>query len=118
MPRCADDEAQLVRHDTRFHELVAEAAGNSTIASLLGSMSSRTLRARVWRGIREAGGSEATVRQHTEILRALQARDPKMAHAAAVLHIGASQAWFRRNAYAERQISCPAASEPGGGPRP
>src|ERR1700749_4639571 len=30
MRRCADDEALLVHHDARFHELVAEAAGNST----------------------------------------------------------------------------------------
>jgi hypothetical protein len=42
--------------------------------------------------------------QHAEILSALQARDPKMAHAAAVLHIGTSQAWFRQNVYAERRI--------------
>jgi GntR family transcriptional repressor for pyruvate dehydrogenase complex len=107
MRRCADDEAMLVRHDARFHELVAEAAGNSTIASLLGSMSSRTLRARAWRGIREAGAAASTVLQHAEILSALQARDPKMAHAAAVLHIGTSQAWFRQNVYAERRISLP-----------
>jgi GntR family transcriptional regulator, transcriptional repressor for pyruvate dehydrogenase complex len=112
MRRYADDEAVLVRHDARFHELVAEAAGNSTIASLLGSMSSRTLRARVWRGIREAGVSEATVLQHAEILSALQARDPKMAHAAAVLHIGASQAWFRQNVYPEQRISLPGRNEP------
>jgi GntR family transcriptional repressor for pyruvate dehydrogenase complex len=118
MRRSVDDEAGLVHHDARFHELVAAAAGNSTIASLLGSMSSRTLRARVWRGIREAGVSEATVRQHAEILHALQAHDPKMAHAAAVLHIGASQAWFRRNAYAERQLSLPAAPGPPGPPGP
>jgi GntR family transcriptional repressor for pyruvate dehydrogenase complex len=107
MRRCADDEAVLVRHDARFHELVAEAAGNSTIASLLGSMSSRTLRARAWRGIREAGAAAATISQHAEILRALQTRDPKMAHAAAVLHIGTSQAWFRQNVYAEPRIPVP-----------
>ncbi len=102
---CVDDEALLIRHDARFHELVAEAAGNSTIASLLGSMSSRTLRARAWRGIREAGAAASTVLQHAEIFRALQARDPKMAHAAAVLHIGTSQSWFEQNIYSERQIS-------------
>ncbi|MBV9795782.1 MAG: FadR family transcriptional regulator [Actinobacteria bacterium] len=105
MRRCADDEALLVHHDARFHALVAESAGNSTIASLLGSMSSRTLRARAWRGIREAGAAASTVLQHAEILHALQAHDPKMAHAAAVLHIGTSQAWFQQNIYAERQIS-------------
>src|ERR1700749_3376346 len=57
MRRCADDEALLVRHDARFHELVVEAAGNSAIAALLASMSSRTRRARTWRGVQEAGAT-------------------------------------------------------------
>ena len=80
----------------RFHELVAQAAGNQTLASLLGSMSSRTMRARIWHGVREAGASAAAVSQHAEILNALRARDPKMAYAAAVLHVGSTQAWFRQ----------------------
>jgi GntR family transcriptional regulator, transcriptional repressor for pyruvate dehydrogenase complex len=107
MRRSADDDALLVHHDARFHELVAETAGNSTIASLLGSMSSKTLRARVWHGVREAGAYAATILQHAEILSALQARDPKMAHAAAVMHVGTNMAWFRQNIYAERQIPAP-----------
>jgi GntR family transcriptional regulator, transcriptional repressor for pyruvate dehydrogenase complex len=65
------------------------------------------LRARTWRGIREAGASAATISQHAEILNALQARDPKMAHAAAVLHIGTSQAWFRQNVHADQRIPVP-----------
>ena len=96
MRRSADDDSVLVRHDARFHELVAQAAGNQTLASLLGSMSSRTMRARIWHGVREAGASAAAISQHAEILNALQARDPKMAHAAAVLHVGSNQAWFRQ----------------------
>jgi GntR family transcriptional regulator, transcriptional repressor for pyruvate dehydrogenase complex len=96
MRRSADDDSVLVRHDARFHELVAQAAGNHTLASLLGSMSSRTMRARIWHGVREAEASVAAISQHAEILNALQARDPKMAHAAAVLHVGSNQAWFRQ----------------------
>jgi GntR family transcriptional repressor for pyruvate dehydrogenase complex len=90
-----DDEAVLVRHDARFHELVVQSAGNQTLATLLGSMSSRTMRARIWHGVREAGASAATVSQHAEILSALRARDPRLAYAAAVLHVGSNQAWFR-----------------------
>ena len=96
MRQSADDDSGLVRHDARFHELVAQAAGNHTLASLLGSMSSRTMRARIWHGVRDAGASAAAISQHAEILSALQARDPKMAHAAAVLHVGSNQAWFRQ----------------------
>jgi GntR family transcriptional repressor for pyruvate dehydrogenase complex len=43
MRRSADDDSVLVRHDAWFHELVAQAAGNHTLASLLGNMSSRTM---------------------------------------------------------------------------
>jgi GntR family transcriptional regulator, transcriptional repressor for pyruvate dehydrogenase complex len=96
MHRCTDDDSVLVQHDARFHELVAQSAGNRTLASLLGNMSSRTMQARLWHGAREAGAAVATVSQHTEILNALQARDSKMAHAAAALHVGKTQAWFQQ----------------------
>lgn len=43
MRRSADDDSILVRHDAWFHDLVTQAAGNHTRASLLGSMSSRTM---------------------------------------------------------------------------
>lgn len=94
--RQATDDSLLVRHDARFHELVAQSSGNQTLASLLASLSSRTMRARIWHGVRQAGASAATVSQHADILRALQAHDPVMAHAAAVLHVGSTQAWFRQ----------------------
>lgn len=96
MRQFADDETALVRSNARFHELVAQAADNQTLASLLGNMSSRTMRSRVWHGIREAGASAVTISQHAEILNALQAHDPRMAHAAALLHVGSTQAWFRQ----------------------
>lgn len=108
MRRSADDDSALVRHDARFHDLVAEAAGNRTLASLLGSMSSRIMRARIWHGVREAGASAATVSQHAAILNALRARDPKMAYAAAVLHVGTNQAWFRQIVDAAGRRSGPA----------
>jgi GntR family transcriptional regulator, transcriptional repressor for pyruvate dehydrogenase complex len=94
--RQAADDGRLVHHDARFHELVAESAGNQTLASLLVGMSSRTMRARIWHGIRQSGASAAAVSEHAGILRALEARDPVMAHAAAVLHVGSTQAWFRQ----------------------
>lgn len=96
MRQSADDDGVLVRYDAQFHELVAQTAGNQALASLLGSLSSRTMRARVWHGIREAGASAVTISQHAEILNALQAHDPRMAHAAALLHVGSTQNWFRQ----------------------
>jgi GntR family transcriptional regulator, transcriptional repressor for pyruvate dehydrogenase complex len=96
MRQSADDDSILVKHDARFHELVAQSAGNQTLASLLSSVSSRTMRARIWHGVREAGASAATISQHAEILDAIKARDPQMAHAAAALHVARTQAWFRQ----------------------
>jgi GntR family transcriptional regulator, transcriptional repressor for pyruvate dehydrogenase complex len=95
MRQCTD-ESVLVQHDARFHELVAQSAGNQTLATFLSSMSSRTMQARLWHGVRESGASAGTVAQHAEILDALRARDPMMAHAAAVLHVGKTQAWFQQ----------------------
>lgn len=94
--RQTTDDSLLVRHDARFHELVAQESGNQTLASLLAGLSSRTMRARIWHGVREAGASAVTVSQHADILRALRAHDPVMAHAAAVMHVGGTQAWFRQ----------------------
>lgn len=94
--RQSTDDSILVQHDARFHELVAQAAGNQTLAFLLSGVSSRTMRARIWHGVREAGASAATVSHHAEILDALRARDPVMAHAAAALHVAKTQAWFRQ----------------------
>lgn len=106
--RQTTDDGVVVQHDARFHELVARSAGNQMLASILGSMSSRTMRARIWHGVREAGASAATVSQHIEILNALRARDPKMAYAAAVLHVGKTQAWFRQIVDAAAQQRPPA----------
>lgn len=90
------DETGLVRHDVSFHDMVIRAAGNQTRAALLGSLSSRIMRARVWRGVREKGVTAVTVAQHAQILDALRARDPEMAHAAALLHVATNEAWFRQ----------------------
>lgn len=94
--RQSADDGVLVQHDARFHELVAQSAGNQMLASLLASMSSRTMRARIWHGRREAGAGAAAVAQHAEILNTLRARDPKLAYAAAVIHVGNTQAWVRQ----------------------
>ena len=94
--RQADDDGVLVCHDAQFHELVAQAGGNQMMASLLGSISSRTMRARIWHGIRDAGAATVTISQHAEILNALRVRDPQMAHAAAVLHVSNTRSWFRQ----------------------
>ncbi len=86
---------ELVQFDAEFHELVAAAAGNAILASMLNGVSSRTTRGRVWRGVIEAGATERTISEHAGILAALRARDPRLAEAAALLHVSTTEAWFR-----------------------
>ena len=91
----ATSEAERIGHDADFHALVAKASGNATLASMLSAVSSRTIRARAWRGLAEEGASARTVPQHREILRALRERDPGRAEAAALVHVATTEAWFR-----------------------
>lgn len=86
---------ELVEFDEQFHHLVATAAGNATLASMLLGVSSRTTRGRAWRGVIEAGATERTISEHAAILAALRARDPSLAEAAALLHVSTTEAWFR-----------------------
>lgn len=89
-----DNSDELVAHDAEFHALVAEAAANQTLASLLDGLSRRTIRARAWRGAVEAGSAQKTIEQHTSILEALASRDQTLAEAAALIHVATSQEWF------------------------
>jgi DNA-binding FadR family transcriptional regulator len=90
-----DDPELILAHDLAFHRTIAEAAGNETMAAILDGLSSRTFRARVWRGHREEGAVERTRREHAAIHRALAARDPEAARAAAAAHVGAVEEWLR-----------------------
>ena len=94
--READGLEQLVGYDAEFHQRVAAAAGNQTLAAMLDGLSSKTLRARVWRGIIDGEAAEQTVAQHTDIYAALRAGDPNLAQAAAVVHVLTTETWFRR----------------------
>jgi GntR family transcriptional repressor for pyruvate dehydrogenase complex len=85
----------LVQFDEEFHQLVATASGNATLASMLNGVSSRTTRGRAWRGVIEAGAIERTMSEHAGILAALRARDPGLAEAAALLHVSTTETWFR-----------------------
>jgi GntR family transcriptional repressor for pyruvate dehydrogenase complex len=90
----AESHEELVEYDEAFHHVVAEAAGNATLASMLNGVSSRTTRGRVWRGVIEAGATDRTISEHAAILAALHAHDPQLAEAAALLHVSTTERWF------------------------
>jgi GntR family transcriptional repressor for pyruvate dehydrogenase complex len=92
----ASSQEELVRYDEEFHSIVAITSGNATLASMLNGVSSRTTRGRAWRGVIEAGATDRTVSEHTEILAALRTRDPRLAEATALMHVSTTEAWFRK----------------------
>ncbi|HZC26963.1 MAG TPA: FadR/GntR family transcriptional regulator [Actinopolymorphaceae bacterium] len=94
--RAASDPEQLVVHDAAFHDRLIAACGNPTLASLLAGLSSRTLRARIWRGMRENDAHSLTIAQHQSIYEAMVDRDPEAARAASMVHVATSERWLSR----------------------
>jgi GntR family transcriptional repressor for pyruvate dehydrogenase complex len=93
----ARDETARMPFDAEFHALIAKRSDNATLASMIAAVSSRTVRARAWRGLADEAASARTVTQHREILDALRERDADRAEAAALVHVATTEAWFRRN---------------------
>jgi len=95
MRAAADDVELLNQHDAAFHRAVVAATGNETLSTVLEGISSRTLRARVWRGLVDADAAGRTLREHEAIYLALAAGDAIQAQAAALMHITTTETWLR-----------------------
>ncbi|GIJ49665.1 GntR family transcriptional regulator [Virgisporangium aliadipatigenens] len=95
MRAAADDHEKLIGFDTAFHHTVVAATGNETLTSLLDGLSSRTVRARVWRGLIDGNAAHTTIDEHQAIYAALCRRDQLLAHASALVHVNTSEAWLR-----------------------
>lgn len=89
------DVEELLQHDLTFHRLLAQASGNDYLVGMLDGLASSTVRARVWRGLTEEHAVARTVDEHDAIVRALAQRDPALAEAAVVVHIGGVEHWLR-----------------------
>ena len=85
----------LVEHDLEFHRRIVAAAGNSYLSSLIDSLSSHTVRARIWRGITQENAVERTLHEHAAIVAALAQGDAKLASALTVVHISGIEHWLR-----------------------
>jgi GntR family transcriptional repressor for pyruvate dehydrogenase complex len=92
----ADSVEELVRADEDFHRIVTGATRNSVLIALMENLSSRTVRARLWRGQMERGAVERTKQWHHAILDGLEARDPESARAADLMHLAEGESWLRR----------------------
>jgi GntR family transcriptional regulator, transcriptional repressor for pyruvate dehydrogenase complex len=87
---------ELVAHDQVFHRRIAELAGNAYLTSLLESLSSSTLRARVWRGLSDEGATERGLTEHRLIVDALARGDAALVAARATVHVDGVAGWLRR----------------------
>lgn len=90
----------LVAHDIRFHQDIVRMTGNGYLASLIDSLSSQTIRARVWRGLTEQGAVERTLSEHQAIADAIAQHDPSLATSLATAHIAGVERWLRQAAQA------------------
>ncbi|WP_326950068.1 MULTISPECIES: FadR/GntR family transcriptional regulator [unclassified Amycolatopsis] len=95
MQEAVEDVERLTVLDAAFHRAVVTASGNETLTALLDGISSRTLRARIWRGTVDRGVTHVTLAQHKAIYDALAGRDPAVATAAALMHVDTSERWLR-----------------------
>ncbi len=87
---------ELVSHDIAFHARIAELSGNAYLSSLLESLSSRTLRARIWRGLTEQGSVARTLDEHRAIVEAMTARDAELVRSCVTVHVSGVERWLRR----------------------
>lgn len=93
--REAHSVEELVEADVAFHAVIARAAGNAVLASLLASLSTRTMRVRLWHGRAADDALDETREEHRRIYEALLAGDPELARAAATAHIASGERWLR-----------------------
>ena len=85
----------LVAHDLEFHGAIADLAGNSYLATLIESLSSRTVRARVWRGLTQENSIARTLSEHAAIVEALAIGDAKLVESLSTVHISGVEQWLR-----------------------
>jgi len=89
------DVDTLVACDREFHGRIVAATGNIVLCALLDSLSGRTQRARIWRGLTEENAVQRSLSEHQEIQRAIASRDPEAARAWATVHIAGVESWLR-----------------------
>jgi GntR family transcriptional regulator, transcriptional repressor for pyruvate dehydrogenase complex len=85
---------ELVANDLEFHRRIVARSGNSVLSSLVETMSAPTTRARVWRGLTQAGAWERTLAEHRAILHAMVLRDAEAARSWSTVHIASVEQWL------------------------
>lgn len=85
-----------VAHDLESHRSLSALSGNTYLVGLLDSLSSRTSRARVWRGLTEDQAVERTLAEHGATVGAVAAGDAALVRARTMVHLSGVEDWLRR----------------------
>jgi GntR family transcriptional repressor for pyruvate dehydrogenase complex len=85
----------LVAHDLEFHGAIVAAAGNAYMTTLTESLSGRTARARIWRGLTQENSVSRTLAEHKAIVDAIANHDVQLAESLTVVHISGVEQWLR-----------------------
>lgn len=93
----ANSVEELVEHDLEFHVQIVAASGNTYLSALAQSLSSNTVRARIWRGLTQSDAVEQTLAEHRAIIESLEIGDSRLAEALAVAHVAGVERWLRDN---------------------
>ena len=83
--------------DEAFHRHINGWSGNSLLASVIETVSVRTLRMRTWRKATDEAHRVAAYDDHLPLYRAIVARDPELARALAAMHVAEGELWLRRS---------------------
>src|SRR4029077_6594836 len=97
MIAAGDRAEELVEADASFHDVIAGAPGNGVLRALLRSLSTSTVRARLWHGIADRGALDLAREEHARIYEAIAAGDAELARAATLVHIAHNETWLREN---------------------
>lgn len=97
MVAAGNDAEELVEADAAFHDVIGRAPGNAVLRSLLQSLSTSTVRARLWHGIADRGALDLARAEHRRIYEAICQQDAELARAAALVHIASNEAWLREH---------------------
>src|SRR5690242_19750172 len=97
MHDAGDRVEELVEADAAFHDVIARAAGNAVLRSLLESLASRTVRARIWHGVADRDALELARAEHRPIYEAIVDGDPELARAATAIHIASNERWLKEH---------------------
>jgi GntR family transcriptional regulator, transcriptional repressor for pyruvate dehydrogenase complex len=97
MVAAGDRADDLVEADAAFHDVIARAPGNGVLSALLRSLSTKTVRARLWHGIADRDALDLARAEHERIYEAIAAGDADLARAATLLHIAHNETWLREH---------------------